>query len=458
MNKAMPWQTSPDTKVDRRLPFRNQLLVFSFVAFFVMVLLTPALTFSGTSEAGEGSVLRQLVYLVTLVLLMAAVRPISDPARLLVIPWPIVLALAWCALSLLWSVDVAVGARRLVLTVAVMWSVFLAVRYIPYEQTVLLVRAMLIATLIASVVAVYAFPEFGIHQSDEEVDMKLVGDWRGIIMNKNIMGAVCALTVLFFLFGGGKMPLWIRWPTIVAACVFLFFTQSKTSGIMLVGSVFIGWLYRAFPSRYRSVAVVLLFTLFTAAVVFLAIFDWRSDTLSTYFSDPTAFTGRMAIWTTLLRYAADSNYWGAGFGSFWFTADSPIFRYAANWVTRVATGHSGYIDLLITIGPVGVALVVFAVLIWPVQRLLRLPREDASEGALPMAILFFGAGHNGTETSMFDRDMLMNVFMLLAIALIVRISVARESRSTRRTLSRRRSLASADSGADEHEGLLEHLR
>lgn len=458
MNEPMQWQASPDNRVNRRLPVRNQLLVFSFVAFFVMVLLTPALTFTGGNQAGEGSVLRQLFYVVALVLLVAAVRPFSDPARLLVIPWPIVLALAWCALSLLWSVDIAVGARRLVLTVAVMWSVFLGVRYIPYEQTVLLVRAMLLATLIASVVAVYAFPEFGIHQADDELDKKLVGDWRGIITNKNIMGAVCALTVLFFLFGGGKMPVWIRWPTIAGACVFLFFTQSKTSGIMLAGTVVIGWLYGAFRSRYRAAVIVLLFILFIAAVVFLTIYDWRSESFSRDLTDPTAFTGRVAIWRTLLQYAADSNYWGAGFGSFWFTADSPIFGYAANWVTRVATGHSGYIDLLITISPIGVVLVVFAMLIWPVQRLLRFPVEDASEGALPMAILFFGAGHNVTETSMFDRDMLMNVFMLLAIALIVRIGVDRASRSTRRVSSRRRSSALASGGADEHEGLLEHLR
>ncbi|MFN3786038.1 MAG: O-antigen ligase family protein, partial [Thiothrix sp.] len=253
-------------------------------------------------------------------------------------------------------------------------------------------------------------------------DKKLAGDWRGIMMSKNIAGAVCSVTIIYFLFGPGKLPHWIRWPVVIAAAVFLFFSQSKTSGVMVVGAIIIALLYANFKSRYRGIAIAIVFLLFMAAAVLVTIY---ANPIRSLANDPTAFTGRMQIWTMLLRYAADSNYMGAGFGAFWSTANSPVYSYATNWVARIHAGHSGYLDLLVTVGAVGVVLVVISVIIAPAFNLLRLPFGAAQDGALPLAVLFFGAGHNATETSMFDRDTIVNVFMLIAVAMIAKLLTSR---------------------------------
>ncbi|BBD99709.1 hypothetical protein SAMIE_1032100 [Sphingobium amiense] len=418
---------------------RHQVLMFSFVAFLIMVMLTPYLTISASGEAGEGSALRQVFYFAVFGLLIFSVRPLGHPERLLVVPWPIVLAFAWCTITLLWSLDPGVGGRRLILTGIVIWSVFIAVRNQPFDDTIMLIRGVLLLMLVVNFIAVLRFPEFGTHQFNMEDDKQLVGDWRGVMMSKNIAGALCSVTVLFFLFGGGKVPIWLRVPVIAASLVFLFFSQSKTSGIMMAGSALIALLYNVFRWRYRSWVIALLFLAFAGLAAFLSAYH---HPLRDALDDPHAFTGRAQIWDAMLRYAADSHYVGAGFGSFWFTSNSPIFNYAHDWVATVTQGHSGYLDLLITVSPIGVVLIAFALIIWPAQQLLRLPVGLSREAALPLGVIFFCAGHNATETSMFDRDTLMNIFMLAAVAMIEQIMATRRERPNLSRGNNRRSAAS----------------
>lgn len=425
---------------------RHQVLMFSFVAFLIMVMLTPYLTISASGEAGEGSPLRQVFYFAVFGLLIFSVRPLGHPERLLVVPWPIVLAFAWCAITLLWSLDPGVGARRLILTGLVIWSVFIAVRNLTFDDTVMLIRGVLLLMLVVNWITVLRFPEFGTHQFNMEDDKQLVGDWRGIMMSKNIAGALCSVTVLFFLFGGGKIPMWLRIGVVVASVVFLFFSQSKTSGIMLGGAALIALLYNVFRWRYRSWVIGLLFLACAGAATILSTYH---HPLRDALDDPHSFTGRAQIWDAMLRYAADSHYVGAGFGSFWFTSNSPIFSYANNWVATVTQGHSGYLDLLITVSPVGVILILFAMIIWPAQQLLRLPVGLSREAALPLGVIFFCAGHNATETSMFDRDTLMNIFMLTAVAMIEQIMSTRGERADAPRGPNRRSVSSPLSRPDE---------
>jgi hypothetical protein len=62
--------------------------------------------------------------------------------------------------------------------------------------------------------------------------------------------------------------------------------------------------------------------------------------------------------------------------------------------------------------------VLFAALVLPLVKLLSsrtLPRGD---GSLIMAIVLFVAGHNLTESSLFERDVVTQVYLIFAIALL----------------------------------------
>ena len=62
-----------------------------------------------------------------------------------------------------------------------------------------------------------------------EIDPGLVGDWRGLYAQKNIAGAVCAMTAILFLFSRNGRDNWIGWLVALAAIGFLVMTRSKTS-------------------------------------------------------------------------------------------------------------------------------------------------------------------------------------------------------------------------------------
>ena len=84
---------------------------------------------------------------------------------------PILVALAWCWLSLSWAIEPLVALRRVLLLSIVIWSVFLMVQRLGYRSTLTLVRGALVVLLVANFVAVFLFPQTGVHQIDP------LGDW-----------------------------------------------------------------------------------------------------------------------------------------------------------------------------------------------------------------------------------------------------------------------------------------
>jgi O-antigen ligase len=75
-------------------------------------------------------------------------------------------------------------------------------------------------------------------------------------------------------------------------------------------------------------------------------------------------------------------------------------------------------DLLISIGTFGTILAIFALLILPVSKLMLWRPETKAQGMLALAMLIFCAGHNFTEASFLDRDSIVEVFLLFAIAFV----------------------------------------
>lgn len=388
-------------------------------AFFTMILLAPNMlvTASASGDAGntgEGSVLRQVAYLLILgTSIVAAIRQ-GNGAKSLIMPWPILLVLGWCWLSLAWAVSPGIGARRLALTTVIAWNTFIIVQSAGYDRTIAVLRVAFVGALLGSYAVVALNPSLGVHEMlDGDINTALIGNWRGLLGHKNIAGAGCAMTILLFVFDGKQINRWVRWAVIAAAAYFLFRSQSKTSAGMLGITLICGWIFMRYDDKVRAFAIPL--------IMFLtAIFWFLTSVYQTFvtenFLNPKFFTGRGFIWDAMLRYSADHLMLGAGFGSFWqIGTSSPVLDYAKGFVATVATGHNGYLDLLVTIGLPGLLLVVLAAIVWPIWRLLA-SRIVPERGALAIALLLFGIGHNITESSLLERDALVGVMMLIAIA------------------------------------------
>ncbi len=398
---------------------RKELLVFGTFSLLLLVLLGPWLAIGldsdPTAGTGQGSALRQGLYLVLAGVMLFAMKPLENYKRLLAIPGFLLLGLAWCWLSLTWAIEPAIAVRRLFLTTLIMWMLFASMRQLKFEEVVLMLRIVLVIILLCNYAAVFLLPEYGVHTGNEFDEFSLIGDWRGILQHKNLAGAACAITMIFFTFDRGKMPRWVQIGVLLAAAIFLYMSNSKTSFGLGVAALSLGALFLRYDRKYRNVLMILVCLGAVAAILLEAIYQ---NPLAGQFSDPKAFTGRVEIWNALMRFALDHPLLGAGYGSFWnIGPESPIYAYASGEITEVPNGHNGYLDILVQLGFPGLLLIVAVAVVVPVRRLLSSPITSGQKGALLMALFLFCIGHNATESSLFDRDMLVWVMLMIAMAL-----------------------------------------
>ena len=370
----------------------------------------------GDNLSGQGNAFRQLAYLMVFAGALLTAGVLRSPRRLFAIPPEILIVLLWCALSLGWAVEPGIAMRRLALTVMVVWSVFLLVRQAGYRRTIQTFRLVLPVILAINFATVFAAPAIGVHQTGEALDPGLIGAWRGILGQKNYAGPVCALTILFFLFDGRELRLSIRVAVMAAAAVFLVGTESKTSMGVLAVSIVAALAFRIYQPRYRLLALHLA-ALALVAIALLA-WSWR-DVLLAPFSREDALTGRVQIWPVLLAYARDNVMLGSGYGSFWNIGEaSPVYRYTLGWVSRLASGHNGYLDLLVQIGAPGLALVAIAMVVMPAWRFITDRSLDRTRGALLFSLFTFVVLHNATESTLLDRDAALSLTLMAVIALL----------------------------------------
>lgn len=411
------------------LPVRRGPLLLAWVILIIFCLLGPFMSYSGLPGTGEGSPVRQAGYLTVFLLAIYGSQPLVDPKRLLVIPVAIVVALAWIWLSITWALDPGIALRRAFLTTTIIWSIFAIVRRIGVDQPLMIARALLVLLLVINILVSLLFPDIGVHSVNEPGDKGLIGDWRGIMTHKNFAGPTVAVLILMFIFDARRIPMAIRVLVVVASSYFLYRSGSKTSAGMVVAAVAIGTMFLYYKGKGRNFIIIL--TLLAGMAGAIAAYVYK-DPLAGNFTDERSFTGRPAIWKALISYWQDNPWLGSGFGSFWnIGPQGPIYRYASGWVAEIAAGHNGFLDLLATIGIPGLVLVLIATIIIPVFTLLWKADANAPRNALMVSILFFCIGHNSTESTLFDRDAIPEVFLMFAIAAIANMESSRSTRTKR---------------------------
>ncbi len=419
-------------------PEERQRLVVAALALVGVLLVAMIGTSSFTDweaslESDKGDLLRQLLLGGIFFMLLLGAGPAAAPARQrrgalgwLPLPLSLIILLGYCFLSIGWAVAPFVSLRRFALTAMVIWILFRAVAELGYERTLALLRGTLVFMLVANFVSLLV-PGVGLQPDFPGGDPSVVGDWRGLLFHKNLTGAVCAFTILLFLFDRRSPSSYFAVPVILGAAIFLYFSHSKTSEGVLLVALLTGLAFRAYSADYRAFLAPFLIM---AAGLLLELASLYFGEFSVLLNDPDALTGRSQIWPILLTYASEHPLTGAGFGSFWQIGDEgPIWDFTSGWIARSAGhGHNGYLDLLVTIGAPGLVLAILVLFVWPVMRLLLSHAIPGSRRALLLSLIAFCAGHNMTETSLLDRASVVQVFLILTIALIYQQSQASPGR------------------------------
>ena len=373
---------------------------------------------SNTVVTSSGDTVRQACF-IAIFLAIGTLGVRANGVRFLLrVPTPFILLLAWCWLSLLWAIEPSLAIRRLLFTTLIVLSVAYSVERLSYRQVIELLLNIFAFILIADWLAVAIFP-LAVHQAGES-DPSLVGNWRGIHNHKNEAGAFSAMCLILFVHEAARARSWMIGGLLsVLAAAFLYETRSKTSGGFAIVAFLIGM---AAVASYGNPSLRKAGSMIAIALVILgmAFISEPLSPLMKLLDDPAALTGRVQIWPILTSYAHDHPF-GAGYGSFWAIGDaSPIYQYGSGWVTTVDHAHNGYLELLVEIGFIGLALVLGVCVFHPFHRLFTKPLAGDTSRALIGGLLAFGCLHDLLETSLLNRANPSWVIMLVMYFLLAK--------------------------------------
>src|SRR6185437_7141917 len=392
------------TRADRS-GFETRLVEAGFVITMLLVIvgLTPFDTRTAAALAARdaasasGDTLRQVVYLATFGMILYGALLKNGALAVRAIPLSIVLLLVWCAATALWTAEPDVVMRRAVLATIFVFSMLLVVDTLGSARTVALLRYVMAAIILADLVSV-ALVHNAIHQADD-LEAGLAGAWRGLHSHKNMAGSVAASAVVMFFYfwreGRKRSDLLLC----LASFVFLVMTRSKSSLGLLPIALAAGALYRvAARNRLDRTIAAVASALFVLGFGLAVTLEWQF--IARFFEDPQHFTGRAAIWSAEVAYIRDHPWIGSGLGTFGNTgARSPIYEYVgAGWVSQIGEGHSGYLEMLVTLGGVGFAIGMAGLLVLPFLQFWRADRARSNLDAMLFTLFTFDVLHNFMES------------------------------------------------------------
>ena len=318
----------------------------------------------------------------------------------------------WAGASVLWSIEPDVTLRRAIaLAATTLMGLYLASSLGGRRFAELVALTMLLLAL-GSYFVCLAVPKMGVSQDIN------AGTWRGLWYEKNEMGAMMVYAslaaVAAFLTNPRRRLLWGG--ALVLFIGLIVMTRSATSFLSLL-IVLGGATVFAFMRLGRAAAVAAVWLGVTGLSALAGLYMFAPNVFYAALGKDATFTGRTEIWNAVLRAHEAEPVTGYGYAAFW-GRQSDI----ANWIRdalqwRVPSAHNGWLDLLIQLGLVGVAIfgAIFAIsLLTAVVRHQRL-----GDGYWATLFLAVYALQTMSESIILVHNNLAWVFAVAAMARIL---------------------------------------
>lgn len=368
-----------------------------------------------TEEVASGDAVKQVIYFLMFFVFLGMwlrAEGLRFPKCLSVLQY---ILIAWIVSSVSWAVDPAVSIRRSVLLVMVVTMVSVSVDEIgPKRSRDIL--TWLIALCIGISLACVPFFKFAIHQATE-ADQSLVGAWRGIFVHKNTAGAVTAAAIIIFLHRAIEYRRWYYYVMVVLSLIFLWGTKSKTPAGLMPIALAIGFTYQYAVVGHRR-RWVFAYAMLSLGVVLLLGYLTYAGKIAHVLGDPTSFTGRAGLWQAVLGYSRDHLWLGAGYSSLWgVTGTPPILPYTTAPAQEfMIHSHSGYLELLGTIGLPGLLMALASAIFYPLFQLFSLRgKENRYAAGVTLSVFIFCMLENFLESQLYTRDREIWVILFIYI-------------------------------------------
>jgi exopolysaccharide production protein ExoQ len=399
-------------------------------AVYSMMLLSDGLALRSVFVASEGSknvtstvggldrfiALSQYAILaVTLIVLLTHWR-----RTLLVITRnPLVVLFAiYSAISVYWSDFPAISTRSGLLYLSTTcFGIYLAHRYTLREQM------QLIATAIGGLGLMSLLLVLGVPSAGIENNAFRQGAWRGVFYHKNNLGSFMYIgCISAFLMALDCRTYYLRllaWISCGLTFGLVVLSSSKTS--LLISVVLISLIPFARSLRWRGRQLIPLLSgltlVFGSAGVFL-VNNYESLLLGLG-KDPT-LSGRTDLWRVVTQSALERPWFGFGYEAFWVTDMGRCIGECA-YVRAIlrfeaTSAHNGFIDLLASLGIVGLGIFLVSVGIAYRRAIHTILKTQDASGLWPflylMSLLLFTQSESAVLA---DRSLFWALYVGLAL-------------------------------------------
>jgi exopolysaccharide production protein ExoQ len=230
----------------------------------------------------------------------------------------------------------------------------------------------------------------------------------GLASSKNYEGDTAALALLGVCYLGVFSLVTRRYAGLLAAGIFLAsdlysLVAAKSAGAIVIGgaaalSLPVLYLFARLPRLVKSVAILNLVLLATLVATFSA--EISDFALRHFNKDPT-LTGRTYIWFKAAYIEAVRPWFGTGFYGFWVQGNpdaEAIWSYAKIQSRAGFNFHNTQTEILVTLGYVGLAIIVGNVAFLAIRSILGFFRHPSVENTFWMSALLYEAGRLPLES------------------------------------------------------------
>jgi exopolysaccharide production protein ExoQ len=362
------------------LLFVGLLLVFIYPFFFAISGIDPTLPLEGQSEVKTVYYLRLALPLLCLAIALLYRGP---DVFLLSLRSTILIYLLVCLTSTIWSVDPYDTFKYTSLLLLYILAVAAICHVLDMEVVCKIIVKVLVFLILASVVMAVAFPQFGTHQVVDAFEGIHAGQWRGVFIHKNHLGAAASTGLFTFMFFRRLMDasFGFRLMCIVAAITCLIFANSAGSWVALCVMLVYYRLIRAIPASGNF----LLLVIFGVSALAYAAFIFFGANLVAVVGRDATLTGRTEIWPVVLDAIWQRPLLGFGYYAATLDFMGPIL----DATVGIRYSHNGYLDVTLGTGIVGLASLLFCIFSALVTGIDRVKTSAGSEAECFMLLLIF---------------------------------------------------------------------
>ncbi|MCB0321969.1 MAG: O-antigen ligase family protein [Bdellovibrionales bacterium] len=420
-----PLEYAPATLSRARLRGRPWFsMVFLFIAFFLIQhdFYFSLLSHEGfspslgefTEKVEDGNLLRRLVLIVVGcwgIVVTALYRERSDAIGNPWLGWLIRVFLVWSALSFAWSVDPGLTGRRIIVLSMLCIGAYAISWRFSLRDFVVWVAVSSFGYLHVGILAELILGTFH----------PFSGEYRfSGTLHPNSQAINCALLLL----ATGTQALESdRWRTVylavlLEATVFLLLTKSRTCLVLTPLAPFLFWLLTERLPTKVAFSLLAAFIGTTAMLGREVIVPLVTSTLSSGRADSEmiTLTGRIPLWSQLFRYIEQRPLLGYGYDSFWTSRYADTILATQDWV--VTQAHSTYVELLLSLGLVGLLLYV-AISFGVVWVAVRYRRRGASLDICLVGSLVIFALLNGLMESVMIMSNMATLVVMVGVSKLV---------------------------------------